>query len=190
MRTPPSGLFQVTQPKRLVPNPLTDEHSPSFFPSSSSESVSLDVAIRRPTPVRVPSNVAALLPTSYERQQREDLFSHQVGKGPSGLRAISIPTLVTPPPGIPLTAKRPLLPGRGEAAGLPTFHCVLAANKRKNLHAPSLVSRFNPLRDYVPPCAWISRRVPLISARFRTPLSSLPLRCRSYVRLRSLSWHR
>ena len=175
-------MFQVTQPKR---NPPTDEPPPSFSPSSSS--LSLHV-IQRSIPVRVPSN-AALPPIGYERRQREDSFSDLVGKG-SGSRTKSTTALAPPLPGMPLRARRSPLLGHREITGLPTFLCVLAANKRKNPYAPSLISRFNPLRDYVPPCAWASRGVPLTSARFRTPLSLLPLRCRSYVRLRSLSWHR
>jgi hypothetical protein len=180
MRTPPSSLFQLSQPERLASNSPTDELPPSFAQSSSSLSLH---AIRRPIPVRMPLNVVALPPIGYERRQRDGSFNNEVGKG-SGSLAKPIPIPAPSPPA--LTTKRSLLPGHGAAAGLPMFLYVLDANKRRNPHAPSLISKFNPLREYVPPCAWANRNFPLTSARFRTPLSLLPLRCRSYVCSRTL----
>jgi hypothetical protein len=177
MRTPPSDLFQVSQSKPIP----TDEH-----PSLLSSSRSLH-ATQRPTPVCVPSNTVPLPPIGSDRRQREGSFNNKVGVRSESLMKL-IPIPVSSPPGIPSTPRKSLLPGhRAAVSGFPRFFYILAANKRKNPHAPLLVSKFNPLRDYVPSCAWLNRSFPLPSARFRTPFSLLPPRCRSYVRSRCLS---
>lgn len=172
MRTPPSDLFQLSQPKRLVPNSPTYEHPP---PPSTSLSLH---APRLSIPFCVPSNAPALRPIGYERRRLDESCNYEIQKG-SGSPVKPIPTLAPPPPGIPLTCSKSYLQGHTAAAGIPRFLHILDTNKRKNPHAPSLVSKFNPLRDYVPPCAWANKGLLLTSARFRTPLSLLPLRSRS-----------
>lgn len=178
MRTPPSDLFQFFLPKG--PQSSSPAEHP---PLSALLTPPLSPPPRPPTPVRVSSNAVTLPPIGYERPQREGSFSSNNGQETTPI-AIPIPVPALPPPNVPLTTTTKKLPLQGHAtpaAGPPKFLYVLAANKRKNPHAPSLVSKFNPLRDHVPACAWASRTFALTSARFRTPLSLLPLRSRSYV---------
>jgi hypothetical protein len=179
MRTPPADLFQVSRPKRPVRD-CSDDECPASFSSPL-----LLHSTRRPTPVHVSTNLVSLPPIGFERRQCVGSSNCVVGNG-SGSLEKPIPTLPPLPPGLPLASGKP--PSQiCETAISPTKPLyLLAENKQKNPHAPSLVSKFNPLRDRVPPFFWANRNFPLTSARFRTPLSLLPLRSRSYVGLRSL----
>ncbi|KAF5379801.1 hypothetical protein D9615_005686 [Tricholomella constricta] len=177
VRTPPSDLWNIT-PSKFLEGAITSTSS-EIGPGSASYSgwVQQSHINHRPTSEREPlrTMAQAQAPIGSERHQ----WTSTPGAGWSST---------------PVTAVLPLPPGcatqKAPVRATTTFVDVLIDNKRKNPHAPSMVSMFNPLREKVPFRAWAcipsspwqawgaSGTLALSSARFRTALYAMPVRSR------------
>jgi hypothetical protein len=153
VRTPPPGLWQISDPRPFA-NTATST-SDGLAPCTTTE---LPRPRRRPVLQRQISDVVQA-PIGSERPRRSSMSDE--------LLAIATTRMLPEKPTLALNSEE-----RVTAWAPMTFLSVLFENKRRNPHAPLMVSRFNPLRVKIPARAWISIDKPLISQRFKTPLSS------------------
>lgn len=180
VRMPPSDLWAITSSK--TSQDLSASTSPSeIIPASSSWMwAKPSHSHHRPTSEREPLRTMSQAPIGSERY----IWSSTPGTGSSSTPVSAIISHPLPP-GLCATPVKKL------SQPAPTaFVDVLSENKRRNPHAPSMVSMFNPLREKVPFRAWAcmpssSRQVrgpigtlSIPSVRFRTSLYAIPVRAR------------
>ncbi|KAG5637546.1 hypothetical protein H0H81_004177 [Sphagnurus paluster] len=184
IRVPPSDLWNIA--------PGKSTRRPTIFPTSESQVHSTyslpyiplvkqyQLNNDRSASYSIPLQPVVQAPIGFERHSKSTTPPRE------GERVISAPLV------IPLTPSCATVVKPVPAPLAPTgFVDVLVENKRKNPHAPSMVSMFNPLRAKVPFRAWACMPCPsrnvrgtspgtlaLPSARFMTSVNAIPERSR------------
>ncbi|KAF8071660.1 hypothetical protein FPV67DRAFT_889415 [Lyophyllum atratum] len=174
IRMPPSDLWTMT-PSKTSQALSTSTSPPEILPPNWAK---LSHLPPRPTSEREPLRTMSQAPIGSERHR----WTSTPGAGSS---STPVSAIIPRPPGPCAT------PVKKSPEPAPTaFVDVLCENRRRNPHAPSMVSLFNPLREMVPFRAWAcmpssSRQargahgtLTLPSARYRTSLYTIPVRAR------------